>query len=383
MFSVDCRELRSTLEKVSSVVENSALHDIYTCVLLKIDKDRLHLTGSNGQVQVSTSCKILDNDDKKSSLSFAVKDRKLNDILRNSVSDKATFKIESNKLKLSVGTGQFSLAIQDGANFPRLEVKGVDLKVSLPQKELQLALKRLQSAISTQTHRIYLAGAYFDFHNGKLSLVGTDGHRLAVDEVKVDSEREGDSFILPRKAVQELGKIINQESEEMIELSATKEDDTYRAAQFSFPKDGLVLVSQLIQGQYPAYAKVIPDEKTNNSHLVFRREHLLDGVRQVSSVHDRQGDTIKIIAKNGAEEIEIVGEGTTTQDHAQIELKLAKGNGFDLQCQINSTYIQEMLLAFDGFDDIDMAFKDNMSSMLCQPAGDDGEGFRYVVMPVR
>lgn len=382
-FEADCKELLATLDKVSRVIESRQVLDILDCVVLKLDGDELEMTGSNGQVQITACCKAKTAaKGKQAQQVFAVKDKKLIDILRNATAKKAVFKTDGKKLNLVIGTGDFNLALRDPSEYPMMEAEeGSDLNVELPQKGLQTALKRLQAAISTQTHRLYLAGAFFDFRDGSLHMVGTDGHRLAVDVLKVKGVEDA-SFILPRKAVLELSRIIDPESKDKVQLLATKDDNGFRSAQFNFP-DKLSMTSQLIQGQYPAYTKVIPDEETNKSHLVFERNGLLDGIRQVSSVHDQVGDTIKIISKNDDETVELVGEGTSTKDHAQIGLQLSEGKGFDLQCQINSAYMQDMLNAFDDFDRIDMAFKDNLSSMLCQPAGEKESSFRYVVMPVR
>ncbi len=386
MFSVESKNLRGALDKVSSVVETTQLHDILDCVLLAPDGKQLSLTGSNGQVQVSVNCEVTEGKaakPAKSAGSFAVKVRKLNDIMRFTPGDKATFKSDGGKLELEVGTGHYNLQARDGAEYPRMEPgeKG-DIEVELGQIQLHTAIRRLQAAISTQTHRVYLAGAFFDFRDGMLNLVGTDGHRLATDAFEVDGVEDA-SFILPRKAVSELTRLLDPSGKDKVILSAAKDGDDFRTAEFRFPDAGLRLTSQLIQGQYPAYAKVIPDDKTNSSHLVFNRTRLLDGIRQVSSVHDRTGDTVRLISKAGNNEVEIVGEGTATKDRAQIELKIDGGEGFDLQCQLNSSYVQDMLNAFDGIDGVDLAFKDNNSSMLCTKAGEKDHSFRYVVMPVR
>lgn len=385
MFSVESKNLRGALDKVSSVVETAQLHDILDCVLLGPDGKQLALTGSNGQVQVSVNCDVTEGKaaKSKSAGSFAVKVRKLNDIMRFTPGDKATFKSDGGKLELEVGTGHYNLQARDGAEYPRMEPgdKG-ELEVELGQIQLHTAIRRLQAAISTQTHRVYLAGAFFDFRDGRLNLVGTDGHRLATDAFEVEGVEDA-SFILPRKAVSELSRLLDPSGKDKVVLSASKDGDDFRTAEFRFPEAGLRLTSQLIQGQYPAYAKVIPDAEANRSHLVFNRTRLLDGIRQVSSVHDRTGDTVRLISKEGNDEVEIVGEGTATKDRAQIALKLDGGEGFDLQCQLNSSYVQDMLNAFDGIDSVDMAFKDNLSSMLCTKAGEKDHSFRYVVMPVR
>ena len=383
MFKANCKDLQDTLDKVSSVIESSAMVDILDCVLLKLDGDDLEMTGSNGQVQVTTRCKVDEVKGKDESLEFAVKERKLNDILRNVDGKTISFKADKNKLSMTVGTGHFTLAIREGSQFPKMKMSSDNgLRVTLSQQHLLAVLKRLEAAISTQTHRVYLAGAFFDFTDKSLHLVGTDGHRLATDVLPASNSVDA-SFIVPRKAVKELRRLIDPDSKDDVELWATKDGDHYRNAEFRFPGDRLRLASQLISGQYPAYDKVIPDEKTNVSHLVFDRKGLLNCVRQVSSVHDRAGETIKIISKKDADSVEIVGEGTSTKDHAQVDLKISGGSGFDLKCQVNGAYMQDMLNAFEDFEEVRITFRDGVSSVLCLPEGADAPSFRYVVMPVR
>ena len=383
MFTAKCSSLRLALDKVTSVIGSSSINNVYDNVLLELNDKVLELTGSDGQVQVIANCEVTPTKGKgtKDVTAFAVKARKLNDILRNIASSEVTFKLDGAKFNISSGPAKFSLAVRDADEYPRMARDSTtDLKVELSQADLLKVIRRLQAAISSQTHRIYLSGAFFDFKDEVLNLVATDGHRLVTDVLPATVKEEA-NFILPRKAVLELARILDATAKEPVILSATKDDDTYRTADFQTPT--VRLTSQLIPGQYPAYARVIPDEKTNKIQLTFERQQLLDSVRQVCAVHDKSGDIIKLVAKDSTKMIEIVGEGTTTKDHAQVEVQLSAGTGAELNCQINSAYMQDMLNAFEDYDIIVMAFKDGLASLLCRPANDDESKFRYVVMPVR
>ena len=398
-FKADTREFNKALGQVSSVISQSSLNDIFENVLVEVKGKELSMTGSdNGRVQVTTVCE-LKSSDAKSKVAFAVKANKLKSIVGSILeSDGVECSYTEKKLNIKSSSGHFvsNLITRNADEFPLLEIDDApDLKVQLGQAELVDKLRRLQPAISKQAHRVFLTGAFFDFKGGRLQIVATDGHRLATDVIDTDFKEEA-SFILPHKAVDELVRLGEPDGKEEIELRATQgktpltysdgdamSSQGFRTSEFVFSGQKITLRAQNVEGSFPDYHRVIPDGETNKIHLVFDRASLDAGVRQACTVHDRSEDSIKMVSKSGVKEVELFGEGTATTDHAEVAVQLAEGNGADgIECQINSKYMQEMLGSFDGFDRIDMAFKDGQSSLLCSPHGIES-GLRYVVMPVR
>ena len=108
---------------------------------------------------------------------------------------------------------------------------------------------------------------------------------------------------------------------------------------------------------------------------------MLNSVRQVCAVHDKPGDVIEFIAKDQASSLEIVAKGGSEEDSAELDIGLS-GKADAIHCKLNSTYVQDMLTAFQGFDSIDMSFKNGKEKLLFCPHGSK-TALKYVVMPVR
>lgn len=385
MFKVEQKTLREALSKILSVIETSSINPIHECVLLSLkEKEKeLELTGSNGQVQVTTAVQCAQGKGKDANTTFAVKAKKLNDIMQNLAEGTIQFKRDGGNLVIeSSRGGHFKLASRTGEDFPVIEAAtGAGLELEIEQARLHQIIKSIQAAISAHDHRIYLSGAYFDFQKDGLHLVATDGHRLATDVV-ASKVAPGANFILPRKAVSELYRLLDPAAESMIQLTAkTGGDNMYRTA--SFRSTELQLSCQLINGQYPNYGRVIPSTDTNNQQFLFERKELLAGVRQVCTIHDKPGDAVRLVFDGKSKHIELSTEGSSSSDEARVKVPAETAATTELTCNINSTYLQELLLAFEGHPRFKMAFKDGQASILCLPEAAKDNELQYVVMPVR
>lgn len=380
MIKVGSGVFKDAFGRVAKAVDSSPLNSILDSVLLEADGDRLLLTGSDGQLEVATECR-LKTPPKDKPLAFAVKAAKLERIIQSSgPKDEISFKLEKNVARISVGRAKYALSLRDGAAYPKLSAaKKPDFEVALDAGVLATTLKRLQSAISTLTHRINLAGAFFDF-DGKdvLTLVATDGHRMVVEEIAAPGAPAA-NFILPRNAVTELVRLLDIAGGKKAVLRAERQGESFRQASFELSIG--VLTAQLIPDEYPAYARVIPDAKVNSSTIAIKRDELLSSVHQACAVHDKAGDVIEIIAKDKSSSLEIVAKGTSEEDSAELDVSVG-ANTDAIHCKLNSTYVKDMLNAFEGFDSIDMAFKNGKEKLLFTPKGSKST-LKYVVMPVR
>ena len=387
MFIAESKELLDALKRVLPATEGSSqINDIFACVLIECLDKEVRLTGSDGQVQLSTICgRHQAKTSEKKFDAFAISSRKLNDILSNANDTSVEFhKVDKKNVEIIAGTSKYKLMLRDGADFPLINNKGkADLQVKLPLGKLKEIIERTNSAISNNNHRIYLAGAYFDFLEDALHIVATDGHRLAtgvIAECKTKSD-EGINFILPRKAVSVLRGILDSDAEKEIEVQANKENDVYRNACFMGSKT--VLNCSLIQGQYPNYKRVIPDEKDNHIHCQFNRDALLHGVRQACAVHDRKGNGIKLNFSGEKGVMHLNSQGNVNPDEAAVEVNVQLESDENFVCQINSEFLINMLDSFNGINEMKLAFKEPTNSVLCLPVEESKIDFRYVVMPMR
>lgn len=383
MFSAKQSTLLEALDKITSAIEGSVpLSNIYACILFKQTGTKLEMTASDSQVQITTSCEVK-VEGKESGQAFAANARKFRDILRSLGDSTLKFKRENEKnLIITSGrSNRFQLALRDGGDFPRITVDGkTDLETKLAQIQLKELLDFTHAAVSHQSHRIYLAGAYFDFLDDGLHIVATDGHRLATGVIP-DAKAKDVNFILPRKALLALRRLLKKDGETQIQLSGQKEKDIFRVVSFTTPT--LELNCVLIQGQYPNYSRVIPDLKDNDIHCQFKLTELQGGVRQVCAVHDKSGEGIKLDYTGKGGNLDLSAKSTDSPDEAQVSVAMTEEGSKAYKCLLNSSYLQDLLDAFSDHPEIRFAFKDEQGSVLCVPPKDTPSKLQYVVMPMR
>lgn len=261
------------------------------------------------------------------------------------------------------------------ADFPTLPRGGETTKVSLPRTVLREMVAKTQFAITGEDTRYFLNGALFVLQPDTMSLVATDGHRLAL----VSSSRGGGKgakgkngeelqAILPKKTLWELSRL----------LVDGDGDVEYECGEnhLFFDVDGRQLISRIIDAQFPAYERVIP--KQNDKKVEFERDRLTSAIKRVALLSSERSRAVKFqIAKN---KIDItssspeVGEATETL--------VVEYPGETLEICFNAQYVLDFLSVAET-DTVQLEFKDEMSQAVMRPVGGDGCDYTYVIMPMR
>jgi len=205
-----------------------------------------------------------------------------------------------------------------------------------------------------------------------MSLVATDGHRLALVTVprngtsgKSDQE---DRPILPKKTLGELGR-----------LMAEGDDDVQfeRGENHLFFKMGdRILISRMIDGQFPAYERVIP--KGNDKHIEFERDRLTNAVRRVALMSNERSRAVKFQIDKG--KVEVTSSSPDLGEaHEEISVDYAGG---PMQICFNAQYVLDFLAAVST-DIVSLDLKDEVSQAVVKPIGAEGYDYTYVIMPMR
>jgi DNA polymerase-3 subunit beta len=261
------------------------------------------------------------------------------------------------------------------ADFPTLPEGGDSAKVSLPRTVLREMVAKTQFAITGEDTRYFLNGALFVLQPDTMSLVATDGHRLALvssswaagKEAK-GKKREELQAILPKKTLWELSRL----------LVDGDGDVQYECGEnhLFFDVDGRQLISRIIDAQFPAYERVIP--KQNDKKVEFERDRLTSAIKRVALLSSERSRAVKFqIAKN---KIDItssspeVGEATETL--------VVDYPGETLEICFNAQYVLDFLSVAET-DTVQLEFKDEMSQAVMRPVGGDGCDYTYVIMPMR
>ena len=357
--------LLKPLQSVTGIVERRHTLPILSNVLIDTSDQRLNLVATDLEIQVST---IAQCDSVSEKQSVTVSARKLLEILRALPEDsELTLDVQNARLALKAGRSRFSLQTLPAEDFPRLaETEASSTIIRLKQKALKSLLLLVQYAMAQQDIRYYLNGLLIVFEKSQLSVVATDGHRLAFASMPVDHSSEKQEVILPRKAVLELVRLL-EDTEEEVEINVS-------ANQVKIAFSGIVVLSKVVDGKFPDYARVIPTGYVKN--IVIDRLLLLQSLQRASILSNEKFRGVRWVLTENALRISCTN---TDHEEAQEEIELSY-NAEPLDVGFNVNYLLDVLNNVSA-QSIVCAFGDASSSVLITVA--DNPSFKYVIMPMR
>jgi DNA polymerase-3 subunit beta len=358
-------KLLSVLQSVAGIVEKRHTLPILANVLLRKTAGDVQFTTSDLEIQIRTTA-ALDGD--AGNFTTTVGARKLIDILRTMPGDQ-TVSLESsqNKLILKGGKSRFTLQTLPAEDFPLVqEAPSFGPTFSVPQKTLKDLLNQVSFAMAVHDIRYYLNGILFVAEGKQLSLVATDGHRLAYASAMLDVEVPRQEVILPRKTVLELQRLLS-DAEGAIEMQFANNQ-----AKFAF--GGMEFVTKLVEGKFPDYNRVIP--KNHRNTLTLGRAPLLASLQRTAILTSEKFKGVRLNLEPGTLR---VASNNAEQEEAVDELDIDYG-GDAIEIGFNVTYLIDALTNMDQ-DMVTIELADaNSSALVTIP---ENASFKYVVMPMR
>jgi DNA polymerase-3 subunit beta len=355
----------SVLQSVAGIVERRHTLPILANVLLRKTGDTVQLTTSDLEIQIRTTAELGGD---SGNFTTTVGARKLIDILRTMPGDQ-TVSIESNqnKLILKGGKSKFTLQTLPAEDFPLVqEAANFGPAFSVPQKTLKALLAQVSFAMAVHDIRYYLNGILFVAEGKQLSLVATDGHRLAFASALLDVEVPRQEVILPRKTVLEMQRLLS-DAEGSIEMQFAGNQ-----AKFSF--EGMEFVTKLVEGKFPDYNRVIP--KNHKNHITLGRAPLLASLQRTAILTSEKFKGVRLNIEPG---LLRVASNNAEQEEAVDELDIDYA-GDAIEIGFNVTYLIDALANMSQ-DMVKVELQDsNSSALLTIP---DDNHFKYVVMPMR
>ena len=355
----------AVLQSVAGIVERRHTLPILANVLICKIGSQVQLTTSDLEIQIRTNAEL---DGDVGNFTTTVGARKLIDILRSMPSDQ-TVSLESaqNKLILKGGKSRFTLQTLPAEDFPLVqEAANFGPVFCMPQKVLKELLNQVSFAMAVHDIRYYLNGILFVAEGKQLSLVATDGHRLAFSSATLDVEVPKQEVILPRKTVLEMQRLLS-DKEGAIEMQFAGNQ-----AKFSF--DGMEFVTKLVEGKFPDYNRVIP--KNHKNIITLGREPLLKSLQRTAILTSEKFKGVRLNIEPGTLR---VASNNAEQEEAVDELDIDYG-GDNIEIGFNVTYLIDALANMSQ-DMVKMELSDsNSSALLTIP---DNATFKYVVMPMR
>jgi len=361
------------LQQVAGIVEKRHTLPILSNILITKQGTRVSFISTDIEMQITASASIGAGAENEST---TVSARKLVDILKALPSnDEVTLSLAAQKLSITQNRSKFSLQTLPSTEFPTVvRSDQFPARVQLAQKDVKRLLHLVSFSMAQQDIRYYLNGMLIVVDKNHLKAVATDGHRLAFAQITIDhaekitlaDQAEKIEVIIPRKAISELQKTLRDDDHEVtIEIASN---------QARFILDDLEILSKLIEGRFPDYQRVIP--QNHNKKIDFNRELLLGALARVAILTSDKFKGVRLILS--PDQLRI-SSTNAEQEEAQEDIAI-EYQGELLDIGFNVQYLIDVLTTLHA-DVICLSLLDQNSSALLTTATDPD--FRYVVMPMR
>ncbi len=364
-LSINKDQIIAGLQAVQNVVSTRTTLPILSNVLLRAESGHVEFTATD--LDVSVTCKVEAKVIKSGATTLPVKKlfgivRELNGEIEIETDDKNISSIRS-------GSSFFKIHGLAADEFPPLPKFKDDKKVLLPQENIRAMIRKTSFAVSTDESRYVLNGIFISLKEGKMTFVATDGRRLALVDEEVDiSEKSAGEFIVPAKAVNEINRLLQDKGDVELKFGENQ-------ASFALKNENgfsVLLITKLIEGNYPNYRQVIPGEA--KERIGVGREELVQALRRAEIMTSEKANSVKLafgknlltITANSPE----VGEARETM---AINYK-----GKELAIAFNPRYLIDPLNALTE-DEVFIELIDELSPGVIKINGP----FLYVVMPMR
>jgi DNA polymerase III subunit beta len=360
--------LSSSLSLVSRAVSPRSTLPILSNVLLETASDGLHLTATNLDLTITATVPA----EVSSEGRVTVPARLLADYVASLAEAPCTLELSPSTqvLKLSCGIHRTNIHGIDAVEFPPLPARDAGSGVELDALALEAAIGQTAVAASSDEARPVLTGVLLQLDGDRLTLVATDGHRLAVRTVAVEAPADGAgvSVIVPARHLAEVARAITPNRPKVTITVSPQRNQIF------FSLADVEISSRLIEGNYPNYAQVIPAESTTT--VTLPATSLL-----------RETRTAAVLAKDAANVVRFAaGPDTLTLSAQTAEVGddeaplTAAVNGQDVQIAFNARYVLDALAVLDA-EEVQLAFNGPLSPGVLRPVGRDD--YLYIVMPVR
>lgn len=363
-LQIEKETLLNPLQQIIGAVEKRQTMPALSNVLLRAADNQLTLTATDLEIElVSQIAMVIDEPGE-----ITVPARKLLDICKSLANEAMiNFSVKDNKALIQSGRSRFSLATLPASDFPALDAINSVYEFEISQKTLRDIIDKTAFAMAQQDVRYYLNGLMLEVSSNILRAVATDGHRLAYCEKQTNAEiSDIKQVILPRKGVLELVRLLNEN------------DDTAKITlgsnhlQVEFNE--LRLTSKLIDGRFPDYNRVIPEEGKNL--ITADRDLLRQALIRASILSNEKYRGIRLVLENNLIKLQAQNPD---QEEADVEQEVVY-SGDDIEIGFNVNYMLDVLNVTNS-DMVQASLRDSNSSFLLTYP--DQADCKYVIMPMR
>ena len=362
-------ELLRELTATQGVVERKTTIPILSNYLFEASGDKLSLTATDLDLSLRTACSAKVKKDG----SCTIPARKLHDYVKLLPDAEITIKLlENHWISIRCGRSNTKMVGMAKSNFPTLPIFPTAGVVKVPAQVLRGMIAKTGFAIASEESRYTLNGALMVLKPESITMVATDGHRLA------HIERSGEKFegvsgelktLIPKKAMDELRSLLDSTDAESIEFAKDESTLYFRIG----PR---LLTSRQLTGQFPNFEAVLP--KDNNKSVTLPGNDLGAAISRVAQFADERSRAVRLRMDKG--ELKLSASSTETGESEDTLETSYQGDS--LTVGFNAQYILDFLKAV-GAGDVKLEFKDAQSAGQLRPADSEDYKYRYIVMPMR
>jgi DNA polymerase III subunit beta len=367
-FSVKKFDLLQELSLTQGVVERKTTIPILGNILCEASGNRITLTATDLELSIRTSCEAK----VKKEGAGTIPAKKLLELVRLLPEGEIRFKLlENHWVQILADRKTYKMVGMAKDNFPAIPAFPHTI-AKIPATILSSLIARTAFAISNEESRYTLNGALLLLKPEMITMVATDGHRLAVAEI--DHKFEGLTRevrpLVPKKALAEVLRLASEAGEDAdIEFALDESHLFFRAGE-------RLLISRMLTGQFPNYEAVLP--RDNNRKVVIERGELNDAVKRVAQLADTRSHAVKLSVST--EGIEISASSPEYGEAKETIEKEYKGE--PIAIGFNAQYMIDFLAAAPE-GPISLELKDEQSAGQMRPLADEAYRYRYVIMPMR
>jgi len=290
--------------------------------------------------------------------------RKLLDVLRAFPEGSMVgMQIDEAKLTLKCGKSRFTFALLDGKDYPTFPTSESENSVTVNQAELKSMIAGAAFSIAEQDVRYYLNGLLFEMKGNDFYVVGTDGHRLAVQHITLANDVDERQIIMPSKSIVEMKRMLN-EGECTLELNSNH---------VKMELANLTFISKLIDGKFPEWRRVVPSK--SDIKVPMNRLDLLNALNRVSLVLDKSNSGVSFELSEGCFKLAAKCNDEDAEEQLEVEYL-----GNEIRIGLNFHYMKDVLNAMTG-ETILFQMTDAQSSIKIE--GVDSDEGQFVIMPMR
>lgn len=360
-FTISKESFQQAIQQVQHVVSTRTTLAILSNVLLRAKDGVLELTTTD--LDVGVTCTVAAEVHEEGATTLPA--RRLATIIRELPAEDIEISVdEKNTASIRSGPSFFKVLGLTSEEFPALPRFDEAREFKIDQAVLRDCLRKTSYAISTDETRYVLNGILFSFKNNSLTMVATDGRRLAMVEQELEFPQSQEiDIIVPTKAVNELARLLNDSGDVIIRVTGS---------QVGFDLRESLLISKLIDGNYPNYRQVIPGEA--KERIALDREGFLKAISRVSLLASEKSNSVKFQFTQG--QVEIIA---SSPDIGEARETIAINyKGANITIAFNPEFTMAPLRNLSA-DEVHLHLIDDISPGVLR----SGQNFLYVLMPMR